>query len=442
MPNRSLWSLTPAFTRRAFLTAVAAGLAASRRVLARPAGKLPVTGTPEPSLAPFDRLMTSFVEEHDVPGAALAVTRNGRLVYARGFGHADLGTKETVARDALFRIASVSKPFTAVAVLRLVERGKLGLDDRVTDRMTLKPARASGGRPDPRWREVTVRQCLQHTGGWDRDRSFDPIGRPWEIARDLGVPPPPGPSAIVRYMLGRPLDFDPGERYAYSNLGYLVLARVIEAVTGQPYEVHVRKAVLAPLGITRMRLARALPADRPKKEVSYYDGRKQTGRCLYPPAQGRTVPLPDGAINVEAYEAHGGWVASPVDLVRFAAAFDVPARCPLLKPRTIQTMWARPGGAAGAEPDGKPKPAYYGCGWMVRPAGPAGKANTWHTGLIPGSESLLVRRRDGLNWAVLFNTDRLRERDKLAGLIDPLVHQAADEVRRWPTGDQFGGFVK
>jgi CubicO group peptidase (beta-lactamase class C family) len=398
-------------------------------------GGLPVSGKADAALQPFDDLMTGFVERNKVPGAALAVTHRGQLVYARGFGFAD-GAKEPVQPASLFRIASISKPLTAVAVLQLVERGKLHLDDKVVDRMNVSPLPDAQARPDDRWRQITVRQCLQHTGGWDRDKSGDPIGRPLEIARALAVPPPARPVDIVRFMMGRPLDFAPGSKEVYSNLGYLVLGRIIEAATGGTYEDYVKKEVLAPLGIKAAQLGRTLPANRAQGEVSYFDSQKRTSPSLYPPHE--QVPLPDGAENLEGFEAHGGWIASAVELVRFASAFDEPDRCPLLQAQTIAEMRARPDGAAGYKADGKPLDAYYGCGWNIRPIRDTGKTNDWHAGFIAGSEGLLVRRWDGLNWAVLFNTALAPDgKQRLAGLIDGPLHVAADRVRHWPESNQF-----
>jgi N-acyl-D-amino-acid deacylase len=396
-----------------------------------------VTGAAQAGLAPFDRLMTSFVEENQVPGASLSISLYGKLLYARGFGFADRDKHEPVAPTALFRIASVSKPITAVAVLQLVQRGRLKLEDRVVDRIGLKPFLTTGHKSDPRWKHITVRECLQHTGGWDRDKSYDPAFRPWDIAQALGIRPPVAPAQLVRYMMDQPLDFDPGGRYAYSNLGYLVLGRVLETVTGQKYEAYVKKEVFGPLGVKRPRLGRALLANRAAGEVRYYDAQDRMGRCLYPPRLGQQVPLQYGAENFEGFEAHGGWIASAVDLVRFASAFDNPVRCPILRPAVIAQMWARPAGSAGIEPDGKPRDAYYGCGWMVRPEGPAGGVNTSHGGFIAGSEALLVRRWDGLSWAVLFNTANNPDGKSLAGLIDGKLHEAAKAIRRWPRIDLF-----
>jgi CubicO group peptidase (beta-lactamase class C family) len=412
--------MLPPLSRRRFLTHCAASSAAIF-------SGSEACSADNPQYAPFDKLMTSFIEENKVPGAALAVSQNREMVYSKGFGLAHVEKKLPVEADSLFRIASISKPITAVAVLQLVDAGRLKLDEPVLDFIRLKPHVEKGSSPDPRWHKITVRHCLQHTGGWDRDKSGDPIVIPGRIAAVLGQKPPVSPEDVVRYMMGRPLDFDPGLRFAYSNLGYLLLGRVIETVTKRKYEDSVRKDVLAPLGITHMQLGRALPEHRARGEVSYYDSKKATGICLYPPRVGERVPFPDGAANFEGYGAHGAWIASAVDLVNFASAFDTPSLCPILSRAAIQTMWQRPHGRAGSDEKDQPLDSYYGCGWSVRPYGRRGQ-NTWHGGYISGTSTLLVRRLDGLNWAVLFNTERNPAGKVLANLIDPLLHQAADEV--------------
>lgn len=418
-------------TRRAFL---ASGLALPFAGVVRAADG--------PALAPFDDLFTKFLKDNAVPGAAVAVTRNGKLVYARGFGLADVVGRTPVKPDSLFRIASISKPITAVAVMQLVERGKVKLDEPALSYITLKPFLAPESKLDERWRIITVRHCLQHTGGWDRDRKggFDPIAIPGRIQREMKLSAAPTPDDIVRYMMGKPLDFDPGAKYAYSNLGYLVLGRMIETITNQKYESWVKQHVLAPIGVTAMRLGRGLPENRAKGEVNYYDSKKRTGPCLYPPKVGERVPLPDGANNIEGYEAHGGWIASAIDLVRFACAFDSGKRSPLLAAKSIQEMWARPAGAAGYGPKNQPKASYYGCGWSVRPVGDSGRVTAWHTGLIPGTSTLLVRRHDGFNWAVLFNTEANAEGKTLSTLIDSPMHESAAAVQKWPTIDLFAKF--
>ena len=406
-------------------------------VAALPAGdkkaeKPPRTGSDEAELASFDELMERFVQENEVPGAALAVAKDGRLVYARGFGYADPDAKTLVAPRARFRIASISKPITAAAILRLIEMGKLKLDDNAFD--LLKVAPPPGAEVDPGLKHITVRHMLQHTAGYDRAVSFDPMFRPLVIAKSLQTEPPAGPEQIIRYMMGQKLDFDPGSRYAYSNFGYCLLGRVIEKVSGNPYEAFVHDAMLKPLQMADTRLGKTL--ERSMGEVKYIDRKGRKAPAVVGPEPGEQVPLAYGAWYLEAMEAHGGWLSSAPDLVRFAAAFDRPEQCPVLKAESIRTMFARPPGRAGEDKQGKPREVYYGCGWNVRVVEGKG-ADTWHMGALDGTATLLMRRADGLCWAVLFNARENARGQYLAGLIEPLVHQAADRVKQWPAKDLF-----
>jgi N-acyl-D-amino-acid deacylase len=399
----------------------------------------PVTGTKTPGLEPLDNLFTSFLKKHKRPGVSAAVTHNGKLAYARGFGFADVEAKRPVEPDSAFRLASISKPITAVGILQLLDQGKLKLDDPVLSHIKLQPFPHPNTKPDPRWEKVTVVNCLQHTGGWDRDKKggFDPIGIPWKIKNEMKLKGHPTPDDIVRYMMGLPLDFKPGGRMAYSNLGYLVLGRVLESVTGAGYEAWIKKHVLAPVRASTFALGRAIFEKRKVGEVSYYDSQKRKDRCLYPPREGQQVLLPDGAENLEGFEAHGGWISSTIDLLRFACAFDYDHKSPLLSPDAIKTMWERPQGRAGYTKGNQPKETYYGCGWDVSPIEKTSKVTAWHGGFITGTSTLLVRRFDGFNWAIFFNCDSSADDKPLADLIDPLMHEAVDAVKKWPAIDLF-----
>lgn len=395
--------------------------------------KLPVTGLADPDLAPFDEMMTKFVRERQVAGAALAVTRNGKLVYARGFGYADKAKGLPVQPTSRFRIASIAKPITAVAILRLIAQGKLNYTDNPFDLLGLKPL--PGKAPDPQLKKITILQLLQHTGGFDRDKSFDPMFRSVEIAEAAGGKPPASPEQIIRFMLGQPLDFEPGTRYAYSNFGYCVLGRVIEKVSGKSYESYVQQEVLAPLGIHDMAIGKTLvPA---KGEVAYYLVKERKGPAVVGPELGKPVPWPYGAWYLEAMDAHGGWIASAPDLVRFASAFDRPDMAKLLGRAGVAAMFSRPVGLAGFNQKGKARDVYYGLGWQVRVL-EEDAINFWHTGALDGTATILVHRSDRLTWAVLFNQRTDPRGEYLAGAIDGEVHDAADQVQRWPKGDLFG----
>ena len=420
---------------------LAAGLLAAPRLRAQSAGP-PVTGDAVPALAGFDSIIPNLMAKWGIPGGSVAVTSNGRLVYARGFGWADQERREPVQPTSLFRIASLTKPLTSAAMLQLVQQGKLTLDDHVfcpAGDCLLRRLQPSGGVRDPRLYTITIRNLLQHAGGWDRDRSFDPMFPPTtqRAAQAAGQRPPASCEAVIRYMLLMPLDFDPGARFAYSNFGYCVLGRVIERVTGMRYESYVQAYVLAPVGVSRMRIGRTQAGARADGEVRYYDvpGAPPV-TSVFPEVSG-PVPRPYGGFHLEAMDSHGAWIASAIDLVRFIAGVDGRRPPALLEPGTLGLMLARPqiaAATAGA-------PAYYGMGWSVRPVG-RGEANWWHEGSLPGTMSIMVREGQTpwhLGWAALFNL-RPQAADAFLGELDRALWRAVNGVAAWPGGDQFARY--
>ena len=408
------------------LLLAAPGLAATAEV-----ESVGVTGRGDKRLEPLDRVMTDFVSRHQLPGASLAVTRNGRLVYARGFGLADRQSGDPVLPTSRFRIASLSKPVTSVAILQLVEAGRLKLDDPVAEILGLEPevdARRS--------RRVTVRQCLQHTGGWDRSDSFDPMFQSIRISRVLDTKAPAGPAEVIRFMKKWPLDFDPGTRYAYSNYGYCLLGRVIEKISGQSYERYVQARVLKPMGVTRMRIGRTRIEGRAKGEVRYHVDGEKVGVSVFEEDLGKRGSRAYGAWNLEAMDSHGAWIASAVDMVRFASALESPGRKPFLKMESLDEMFEPPAAPVSRKSDGSVEDVFYGLGFSVRRLGD-GRMNQWHTGSLPGTSTLLVRRPDGMAGAVMFTSRRSCAGKNPASAIDPLVHGAVDAVTEWPDGDAF-----
>ena len=414
-------------SRRQFVSAVTSmGFGASLAVAA------------DSPFKPLDDLMAGFLERHKLPGASLAVGRGGRVLYARGFGWADVEAKKPVQPDSLFRLASISKSITAVAVMRAVEQKKLSLEDKILHWI---PDWVPAELPDARWRDITLRHLLHHTGGWDRDKSFDPMFRAVPFAKELGVDSPAKPEHIIRVMLTKPLDFTPGERYAYSNFGYCLLGRVLERLDGVSYFESVQQRVLQPLGLKRLSLGRTLKEFAAPDEVTYYGSPGATGLSVFAPNVGQQVPLPYGAWHLEAMDAHGGWIGSASDLVRLAMSLDPQAKRPLLTAASLKAMWARPNGSAGHEPDGRPKDVHYGIGWQVRTLSSGNKINVWHTGSLEGTSTILVRRHDGFCWAVLFNSRNGFNPETMkydvwpTKEIDSAVHQAVDSVKTWPTKD-------
>ena len=416
-------------SRRRFLHDAALVIAATSAFPLRAASKDPAAALAKA----FDPVVEKFMQERGVPGGALAVVKDRKLVYARGYGWANCVGKIAVQPDTLFRIASVTKPFTSVAIFKLIEQGKLSLDARAVELAGIEPVLVNGAKRDVRLERITVRQLLQHTGGWDRDASGDPMFKAVPIATLVGEAPPAGPRAVIRYMLGRPLDFDPGTRYAYSNFGYCLLGRIIEKISGQSYEAFVRESVLKPAGITRMKIGST--REQAEGESRYYTTDTKEAPNVFPDGS-RKVPWPYGGFHLEAMDAHGGWIASAIDLVRFAAAMDDPEHSPLLKADSWKEMFTPPPAPVSRREDGVLNSVFYGCGWQVRPKNKTGRINFWHNGSLPGTASMLVRRGDGISYAVLFNqrSENLKLGDSA---IDPALYAAADSVKKWPEEDLF-----
>lgn len=393
------------------------------------------SGSDKTSIPEIDRVMASFLERHRVPGVSVAITDHGRLVHASGYGYADLAQRTPVTTDSLFRIASISKPVTAVAIVKLIEEGKLKLDDKVFDILPFEPFLVEGKKVDERQREITIRHLLEHRGGWDRDLSFDAMFKAVEFAQLLGKAPPAGPTEVIKVMSGATLDFTPGERYAYSNYGYCLLGRVIEKLTGKPYGDYMTDEILKPMGIRDMKLGRTRLDQRQPNEVRYYDpfvGTSDFANDLH-----QRVPSAYGAWHLEAMDAHGAWLASATDLARFACSFDDPEKCPVMKGASIDTMFARPPGRAGHDAEGKPLSQYYALGWSVNVNGDGEQISMGHSGSLPGTNTRLRRQADGRHVVVLFNTRTSPLTGRVADVAMDEILAVLKNIEKWPEGDLF-----
>jgi N-acyl-D-amino-acid deacylase len=408
--------------------------------IAPAADEVSAIGIHRPELAAFDAWMQAFMTEHQIPGGALAIVKDGYVDYARGFGWADRDAKEPVQPDSLFRIASVSKPITAVAILKLMEQGQLKLDDKVLDHLHFEPHFEEGGKLDERWRQVTIAHCLSHAGGWDRAVSYDPMFQALRMAKSMKTDLPIVPEQIIRYQLGQPLDFEPGERYAYSNFGYSLLGRIIEKVTGQPYEKYVQDEVLRPLGITRAVMGHSLESERVSGEVRYYDIKNGQGTATVGEGAGeKKVPISYGVWRQETLDSHGGWIASAPDLACFAAAFDLvdgeaKTRGGLLTPATVKLMFSPHVGMPST--DDKTKfVAHYGYGWMVKDEQLAGGKTgvvARHGGALACTAASLMHFPDGTQLAVLFNLGQTADGKFLGRQIEPPLTDLERSIKEWP----------
>ena len=391
---------------------------------------IPSTGRADPRLTAFDELMRDFLRKRGIPGVTLAISKDGRLVYSRGFGFADRDAQEVMRPDALMRIASLSKPITSAAVFLLAQEGALDLDDPLLEHIA--PEFHGGKLPvDHRWADVTLRQLLQHRAGLDRRTSGDPLFRMGSIAREMKLEQPIGLHAVVRYMFSRALDFEPGTRFAYSNFGYTLLGRVIEHASGESYEDAVRSRLLKPLGIERMRIGKTFREDRAPGEVRYHS--KASGLAVLGPAVGSLVREPYGTWSQRAVDSYAGWIASAPELLRFSRIYDEDSSPQLLSASSVAQTFERP---ASLDPQAASERTWYACGWEVRDMG-AGVLHTSHVGSLPGTAALIVRRADGIGIVVLFNALGDGNGNFLAVAVERDLHEACATVTSWPEFDLF-----
>ncbi|MFN0104968.1 MAG: serine hydrolase [Bryobacteraceae bacterium] len=387
-----------------------------------------ITGERVSQFVSLDDAIQAAMVRYQVPGGSVAIAKDGRLVYARGFGRADIATGEPVRPDSMFRSASVSKPFTAAAALRLVQEHRLDLDEPILPR--LQKALGDGFRiGDARIAAITVRDLLRHSGGWDRDSSFDPMFQSATISNATREPAPASCETVMRYMFQRRLDFTPGTMAAYSNFGYCVLARVIEAAGGEPYEQYIVREILRPLGVTRMRQGRTLEAQRLPDEVRYYDYRGMTASVF--PTGPRQVPWPYGGYYLESMDASGAWLASSIDLVRFGESTRA-GSVRLMSPEMVDMTLRDPGLSFRNLASGY----HYGLGWFVT-ATRSGERLWGHGGSMPGVVSQLSVNTGNVTWAWMFNAT-LRDEEAFRDSINGAIIASTQSVIGWPDHDFFG----
>ena len=368
------------------------------RAAALPLGSakaLAQSAPPEPK--PSERMAMGeaargFMDKYLVPGFSVAVGHSGRLVYRDAFGWAERDAHEPVTPSHLFRIGSISKPITSVAIFKLIEEGHLSLADRVFGAGALLGA-DFGPPPFPRFVEdITIEHLLTHScGGWG-NRHDDPMSMKREMDHA---------QLIAWTVRNQALTNMPGRVYAYSNFGFCLLGRVIEKITKRPYEDFVINAVLRGCGIDDMVVGGNTLMERRPGEVKYYG---QNGENPY-------------GMNLTRLDSVGGWIATPTDLVQFAmhvSGFRQPAS--ILKAWTIAAMTAPSAPNSG-----------YAKGWEVNRAG-----NWWHFGTIPGSKSIMVRARGGFCWAAIANSrDTISRNSIMSRDLNRLMWTMVRLVKAW-----------
>jgi CubicO group peptidase (beta-lactamase class C family) len=384
-----------------------------------------------------DTQMQTFMANYQMPGATLAITKNGRLVYMRAFGNADQAGTEPTQPYHMFRIASISKPITSIAIMKLVENGQLSLSDKPFGPggiLNSDPYFANANITDTRVHDITIQHLLEHSAGWNRDlpsgpvppypwtySHSDPIAFPLHVTQTLGEANPVSRRAMIKFSIQKGLNFAPGTGNNYSNIGYLVLGEVIEKKTGLSYENYVKQNIFAPIGVHDIRLGKNLLADKMEREGEYVN----TFTTLSAYGTGQIVPWQYGGWSLEAMDAHGGWIATARDLVRLMTAVDgFPTRPDILSASTIQNMTTPSANNPG-----------YAKGWSVTSQG------TWfHGGSLDGSYSWIVRTNaqfsSQVTWAVIMN-----KRTQASGFDNAVANlgfgNCVNSTTTFPTHDLF-----
>jgi CubicO group peptidase (beta-lactamase class C family) len=368
--------------------------------------------------AGVEKTVNSFLRKWSIAGASVAIAKDGKLVYARGFGFADTASKAEAQPYNQFRVASISKLITAIGIMKLKEEGLLSLNDSVFGARGILNDPYFSEPKDKRVYGITVAQLLSHEAGWTQ-RYGDQMFMPLVIAEKMGVKPPVDTRTILRFALDKRLQYTPGSGRAYSNLGYSVLGLIIEKVSGLPYEDYCKKYILEPLGIYDMTLAGNLPSEKKPFEVSYYEPSDVVLKpSIY--GTGEMVTPSHGGNDIRALGGAGAWLATAPDLLRVLLAADgFNTRPDILADESIRFMTDNKNGYA---PVGWKATVYDGT-W-------------WRTGSFPGSAGMMKRMSDGTSWVVLLNSSAWNG-PEIYSTINNMMYRVVSQIKPWPDYDLF-----
>lgn len=363
-------------------------------------------------------VVNSFMKKWNVQGAAVAIARQGKLVYARGFGYADTAAGIETQPYSKFRVASISKLVTAVAVMKLMEEGKLSLDDKVFGPDGILNDSCYCYPRDKRVFNISVAHLLSHEGGWSQ-RYGDQMFMPHVIAREMKCSLPVDTRTIVRFVLSKRLHFTPGTGRSYSNLGYSILGLVIEKISGMPYEEYCTTAIFEPLGIYDIVPGKNLPEEKAPFEVTYYE---PAGMPLRPSVYGtgELVPVRYGGNDVEALGAAGYWLATAPDLMKLVLAVDgFDYNDDILSESSIELM---------TDVNNNISPL----GWKTTL-----ENGTWiRTGSFAGTAAMIKRQPDGLTWIVLLNSSAWNG-PGIHTYINRMMASMVSQISDWPEYNLF-----
>ncbi len=335
-------------------------------------------------LEAIDAYLKAQVGEHGFPGLSLAIVREGKTVFAKGYGQRSIEDKAPVKLDTMFAVGSVTKQFACACILLLAEDGKLSVDDKVAK---YYPRLTSAD-------QITLYDLMTHTSGYADYYPLDFVDR--RLAKPIDE------DALLAEYAGSKLDFPPGARWSYSNTGYVLLGRVVEKVSGKPFGQFLKERILEPLGMTHS-------AIEPGSEV----GLRARGYTAFAPgALEPAVPEADGWLSFA-----GNLWASASDVSRWDLGL-IDGR--VLKPASLRLMTA-PRTLSDF------RTSAYGCGLSLRQVD--GETVWTHTGAVSGfqsSNTMIPRTRSAV--VLLTNSEHLDSGTIHSTIVELLIKEQKQPV--------------
>ncbi len=349
-----------------------------------------LTGYAQVSARQIDAILRPFTSNHG-PGMAVGVIHHGRLVFARGYGLANVEEQIAITPHTDFRLASVTKQFTAMAIMRLVHEGKLRYDDPLTKIIPEFPAYGES---------ITIRQLLTHTSGL-KDYEELYLKQVGERTPPEQIPQLSDHDVLCLLEQQTETKFAPGARWDYSNSGYAVLANVVERVSGRPFGDFLRERIFHPLRMKRTVAHEKGKNDVPNRAFGYRRA-SDTGHFIFADQSPTSAVLGDGGVY-----------SSIEELAKWDRALREHTLLGKVEMREALTPADVKGGAK--YPDGRP--VSYGFGWFLDPY--RNHERNWHYGETSGFLTAIHRfPKDGLTVIVLANRTDLHPGDLALKIAD------------------------
>ena len=350
------------------------------------------TAQAPPPWAQFTRMFQAYADSDQVVGASVVLMKNGRVIARYDHGYANRAKQVEVDSQTIFHWGSITKSLTAISIMQLRDRGKLSLDDRI---VRWVPELRTMHDPFGMMDSITIRMLLNHTAGFQGGTWPYGNNQPWEPFE------PTTWNQLVAMMPYQRLLFQPGSRYSYSNPAFVYLARVIEQITGDPWDAYVQKNIFSPLQLTRSYF-RGTPYYLAAHRSHNYHVRKDSA--------GRPGIIDNGAdFDPGITSPNGAWNAPLNDLAKYTA-FLTNAMLPgmsrerydvVLPRKSLEEMW-QPGKPMSQSYESNPQ-QWMGLSFFIRDRN--GQRILGHTGSQAGFRSFFYfDPKNGMAVIAAFNT--------------------------------------